>query len=559
MTPLLPDPYLRNQSHVRFTSGLSPSVAYSNVVSIPLYGPAISVAKTTDAAQAELGSTIVYRLSVANAGNASADVELFDPLPAGTSLVSNSVLLNGVPLPGADPPSGIQLGSVAPGGRVLVTFQLVVIAIPESRAISNRARAEFAFATPEGRVSRGEAESNETTVPVLVVKVSATVNTRWSETFAEDVVYYDIVVRNEGAVPVSGVNIVAALPQGLAFLAGSVAVDEIRSPGAVPASGIAVGTIAAGGSAVATFAGQVGDLPDGTVLQVNAFVSYAASGQTYSTATNTASVVVVRPEATLTLTASPGQVAPEDPITYTLVAFNASRIAIEATLQDFLPAGMTLVAGSVSVGGLSAVVVPPGVGIPIGTIGPGGRVIVVFQARVPPLADGAALLPDYSNRAELIYTFRLNDGRAVRAAAASDTVVTRVVSPLVAVQVKADPPEIYPGDEIVFRAEVSNAGNVAASVVAGGLLPAGTVLAGSGVLIDGVPAALLPNGSVVLGMLAPDQIKRFVYRVIVPRDTTLETIDGSLTASYTFVLNGREHAGLSKSNDYSVWIEGIEE
>lgn len=558
MTPLLPDPYLRNQSHVRFTSGPSPSVAYSNVVSIPLYGPAISVVKTTDAVQTELGSTIVYRLTVANAGNASADVELFDPLPAGTSLVSNSVLLNGVPLPGADPPFGMPLGSLAPGGRVLVTFQLVVIAIPESRAISNRARAEFAFATPEGRVSRGEAESNETTVPVLVVKVSATVNTRWSETFAEDVVYYDIVVRNEGAVPVSGVNIVVSLPQGLAFLAGSVAVDDVRAPGAVPASGIAVGTIAAGGSTVATFAGQVGDLPDGTVLQVNALVSYAASGQTYSTGTNTASVVLVRPEATLTLTASPGQVAPGDSITYTLVAFNASRIAIEATLQDFLPAGVTFVAGSVTVGGLSAAAFP-GFGIPLGTIGPGGRVIVVFQARVSPLADGAAQLPEYSNRAELIYTYRLNDGRAVRAAAASGTVVTRVVSPLVAVQVRADPPEIYPGDEIVFRAEVSNAGNVAASVVAGGLLPTGTALAGSGVLVEGVPTAMLPDGSAALGMLAPEQIRRFVYRVVVPRDTTLETIEGSLTVSYTFVLNGREHAGLSRSNDYSVWVEGIEE
>lgn len=559
MTPLLPDPYLRNQSHVRFTSGLYPSVAYSNVVSIPLYGPAISVRKSTDAAQAELGSTIVYRLIVANGGNAPADVELYDPLPAGTSVVSNSVLLDGMPLPGADPPSGIPLGRLAPGGQVAVSFQIIVTAIPESRVIANRARAEFAFATPEGRISRGATASNDVTVPVIGVKVSATIRTRWSQTFAGEVVYYDVFVMNEGAVPVSGVNVAVSLPQGLTFLAGSVTVDDVRAPGASPASGVAVGTIAAGGSAVVTFAGQVGDLPDGTVLQLNALVSYAASGRLYSTGTNTASVVVVQPEATLTLTTSPAQAAPGDPITYTLVASNASRIAIEATLQDLLPPGLVFVAGSVRVGGVAVASASPESGIPLGTIGPGGQVAVTFQARVPPLANGAEQLPEYANQAQLIYAFRLNDGRAVRAVAVSSTVVTRIVSPLIVVKVKAEPAEIYPGDEIVFRAEVTNKGNVAASVVVEGLLPVGTRLAGDGIQVDGTPTAILPDGSAALGVVPSDRSRRIGYRVIVPEETVLESIDGYLTASYTFELNGREHAGTSKSNEYSVSVEGIDE
>ncbi|SFB44752.1 conserved repeat domain-containing protein [Cohnella sp. OV330] len=559
MTPLLPDPYLRNQSHVRFTSGLYPSIAYSNVVSIPLFGPAITVRKTADAAQAELGSTIVYRVAVANDGNAPADVALYDPLPAGTSVVSNSVLLDGVPLPGADPPSGIPLGSLAPGGRVAVSFQLVVIAIPESRTIANRARAEFSFATPEGRISRGEAESNEVTVQVIGIKVSASIRTRWSQTFAGDVVYYDLVVMNEGAGPVSGVNVVVSLPQGLTFLAGSVTVDDVRAPGAVPASGIAVGTIAAGGSAVVTFAGQVGDLPDGSVLQVNALVFYSTSGEIDSTGTNTASVVVVKPEATLTMTASPDQAAPGDPITYTLVAYNASRIAIEATLQDLLPAGLIFVAGSVTVAGIPAAYASPGTGVPLGTISPDGRVVVAFQARVPPLASGDGQLPEYTNQAQLIYAFRLNDGRAVRAVAVSDTVITRVVSPFIAVGVKGDPSEVYPGDDIVYRAEVTNKGNVAASVFLEGLVPAGTRLAGFGIQVDGAPTAILLDGSAALGALEPDQSKRIGYRVTVPEDTMLESVEGFLTARYTFALNGREHAGTSKSNEYSVSVEGIEE
>ncbi|MDI4645944.1 hypothetical protein [Cohnella hashimotonis] len=559
MTPLLPDPYLRNQSHVRFTSGFHPSVTYSNVVSIPLYGPAISVSKSTDAAKAELGSTLVYRLLVANAGNASADVVLYDPLPAGTSFVSNSVLLDGMPLPGADPPAGIPLGSLAPGGQVAVSLQLIVTAIPESRAISNRARAEFAFATPEGRISRGKAESNEVTVPVIGVKVSAMIRTRWSQTFAGDVVYYDIVVVNEGSDPVTGVQVAATLPQGLTFLTGSVTVDDVRAPGASPLTDIAIGTIAAGGSAVVSFAGQVGDLPDGSVLQVNALVSYSASGQSYSTGTNTASVVVVKPEVALTLTASPGQAAPGDSITYTLVAYNASRIAIEATLQDLLPGGLTFIAGSVIVGGISAASASPASGIGLGTIGPGGSVTVTFQASLPQLANGADPLPSYTNQAQLIYAYRLNDGRAVRAVAASDTVVTTIVSPLIVIKVTADPAEVFPGDEIFFRAEVKNDGNAAASVVVEGLVPAGTRLAGYGIKVDGTPVAISLDGSAALGTLDPDQTKRIGYRVTVPENTILEIIEGFLTAKFTFALNGLAHAGASQSNEYRVQVEGSDE
>ncbi|CAI6033614.1 hypothetical protein [Cohnella sp. JJ-181] len=557
MTPLLPDPYLRNQSHVRFTSGRNPSAAYSNIVSIPLYGPAISVRKETDARQAELGSTIVYRLIVSNAGNAAADVTLYDALPAGTSIVSNSVLRDGMPLPGADPPSGIPLGDIAPGGEARVSFQLIVTAIPESREISNSARAAFAFATPEGRISRGETISNEVTIPVIGVKVSAAIRTRWSQTFAGDIVYYDVVVTNEGSEPITGVTVSAALPQGLTFLAGSVTVDEVRSPAASPASGIAVGSLAAGGSAVVAFAGQVGDLPNGTVLPLEAIVRYAAAGTPGVVTTNEADVVVVRPAVSLSMSANPGQAAPGDTITYTAIVYNASRIAIEGTLLDLLPAGLRFVPGSASVNGIRIADASPEAGIPLGTVAPEGRALIVLQALIP--ARLGESLPTYTNEAQLTYAFRLNDGRAVRATVASNTVATRIVSPLFAVKVAADPPEVYPGDEVIFRAEVRNAGNAAASVILEGLLPAGVRLSGYGIRVDGWPTALVLDGSVALGIIAPGASCAVAYRVVVPENTAEESLEGYMTARYAFELNGRAHTGEARSNEYLVLIEGIEE
>jgi len=557
MTPL-PDPFLLNQSVVRFTSGSQSSIAYSNIVSIPLYGPAIAIVKQTDSARAEPGSTLTYRLRVTNGGNAAAFVTLFDPYPAETSLIANSVLRDGAPLPGADPASGIPLGSLAPGGEVAVSFQLILTAIPASLKITNEAHAIFIFKTPEGRVSEGEATSNAVTIPVSAVKLSAKLGTRWSQTFAGDVVRYEIVVSNEGGQLVSGVSVVVSLSAGLTFLSGSVTVDDVRSPDAIPVEEIAVGNIPAGASVYIAFDAQVGDLPDGSVLTSDAIVYYASGGEPLSADTNAVSIVVVRPVVLLTLSVSPGLVAPGDTVSYTAIVHNASGIAVDAQLLDFLPAGLTLVGGSVAFDGQRVAGVSAQTGIPLGIVGPGARVFVAFQALAADLT-GAEAPPIYTSRARLIYAFRLNDGRAVRAATASNSVTVRVVSPVLDLAVFAEPAHVFPGEEIAIRAEVSNAGNAAAETTLTSLIPPGTRLAGYSVRVDGMPTALSVDGSLALGWLAPGDRRTVAYRIAVPELTDDESINGSLTAQYRFEVSGRPYSGASRSNTYQVQVLGHEE
>ncbi|MNC81573.1 hypothetical protein D3C75_1347420 [compost metagenome] len=51
--------------------------------------------------------------------------------------------------------------------------------------------------------------------------------------------------------------LVDPIPAGSQFVVGSVAVDGVSRPGANPAAGIVIGTIAAGASATVTFQVQV--------------------------------------------------------------------------------------------------------------------------------------------------------------------------------------------------------------------------------------------------------------------------------------------------------------
>lgn len=111
VTSLPASAVLNNQSTVSFTSGAFSATTFSNTVTTPVYQPILTAVKTGDQAIATVGDTVVYSIAISNAGNYGASVTLTDTIPAGTELVPNSVIVNGASVPGADPASGIPLGS----------------------------------------------------------------------------------------------------------------------------------------------------------------------------------------------------------------------------------------------------------------------------------------------------------------------------------------------------------------------------------------------------------------------------------------------------------------
>ncbi|MEK0316656.1 hypothetical protein [Cohnella sp. 56] len=395
--------------------------------------------------------------------------------------------------------------------------------------------------------------SNEVTIPVSDVSLSAALRTRWSQTFAGDIVHYEVSAANEGAQAVADAALDLNMPSGLTFLAGSVTIGDIRSPGASPVGGIPVGGIPAGGSVSVAFDAQVGDLPNDSILTCEAVVHYTVGGEQFTATTNAVSIVVVKPEVALTLSASPLVAAPGDAIAYALVAYNASDFAVEATLTGYLPAGLAPAGGIVVIDGRQVAVAAADASIPLGIIGPGARVYISFKAVVPSIAGGAA--PSlYTNEARLVYVFRLNDGRAVGSSVLSNSVSVRIISPVIQVVVSADPSNVYPGEGFRIRAEVSNTGNAAADTILTNLLPVGARFAGYSVHVDGAPTAIVLDGSVALGMLKPGERRRIEYRLTVPEHTDEEVIDGVLIARYRFEVAGSPRAGESRSNAYQVSI-----
>ncbi|MEB9553589.1 hypothetical protein P4J60_19245, partial [Bacillus cereus] len=122
------------------------STSPSNPVTTQINNATLTSVKTVSQAIADIGDTLTYTVTLTNTGNVSADNTVFtDPIPNGTTFVSNSVTINGVPLPDADPATGFSVGSIAPGASVIVSFQVIIFSTPIINPIPNKAFISFEY------------------------------------------------------------------------------------------------------------------------------------------------------------------------------------------------------------------------------------------------------------------------------------------------------------------------------------------------------------------------------------------------------------------------------
>ncbi|MFS0559083.1 DUF11 domain-containing protein, partial [Brevibacillus sp. 179-C9.3 HS] len=135
---------------------------------IDVNAPKFDVTKSANISVAQPGDVITYQVVVTNTGTADANVVvMFDASPEGTTLVANSVTIDGVPQPGADP-SNLSLGTVAAGQTVVIEYQLLVICNPASGQFVNEALFEYQYQmSPDSPVLTGFGASNVLVIQTL--------------------------------------------------------------------------------------------------------------------------------------------------------------------------------------------------------------------------------------------------------------------------------------------------------------------------------------------------------------------------------------------------------
>ncbi|MBS7728395.1 DUF11 domain-containing protein, partial [Vibrio cholerae] len=95
--------------------------------------------KTATPETVTLGDIITYTISLQNTGTIPANnILVSDPIPTGTSFIQNSVTINNVSQPTANPETGIQIPTLSPSESATISFHVLVTSIPPSGEIQNQ-------------------------------------------------------------------------------------------------------------------------------------------------------------------------------------------------------------------------------------------------------------------------------------------------------------------------------------------------------------------------------------------------------------------------------------
>lgn len=387
-------------------------VVNANAIQININSPTIQVTKAADVAGAVVGDTITYTVTVSNTGTANAaSVVLTDALPAGLTFVGGSVTVGGIPRPTYNIISGAPLGALNLNSSVVVTYRAVVTSLPGTFLLPNSANAAFTFQMVAGGQNiTGVIPSNTVSTPVYSPIIGINKSSNRTTATVGSTVTYTLLVSNTGN-RAANVTLTDNIPTGSSFIPGTFRVNGNVIAGANPATGAAIGSVAAGATSSVTFDVQVNALPSPPQFVDQATAAYTFTppdGRTLSgsAASNTLTLPVSLPNVALAKSVNAADVAVGETLTYTsVIANNGSEAITNVTLTDVLPAGTTFVPGSVIIGGTPNATANPGTGIAVGTVAENSTVTVTLQAAVTSLPASAQLI-NYSNVSYTVGTFR---------------------------------------------------------------------------------------------------------------------------------------------------------
>lgn len=322
-------------------------------------------------------STVYYGVNVTNNGVTDlTGVTLSDPLPSGITGYSWACSVpspssnSSCPTPsnGAGPLNGLALPTIPSGGqlRFLITATTASSSLPP--VITNTATVTPPTGSdpaicklPDG--SNGcTASASISTAPYVSITKTAVSSGPFH---AGDTVSYDLTVANEGSAPLGGVTVTDTLPAGLTNGQWSCSVPSGSFASCpTPATGSLTGG-AVGPSAGLSIPGQsklvyrvtatvASPVATASSVTNTASVTSSSSGaQCYNNATasplancsSTATVSLLpQMQVALNKTASPsGTLFGGQTLTYTVTVNNTGSVATSGTVNDPLPAGLTLV------------------------------------------------------------------------------------------------------------------------------------------------------------------------------------------------------------------------
>ncbi|MDA2197298.1 MULTISPECIES: hypothetical protein, partial [unclassified Bacillus cereus group] len=220
----------------------------SNPVSTQIKEAILSMTKNESASFADIGQTAFYTTSITNVGNTDATNIIFtDVLPSGLTFVPNTLTVDGVLQPNANPNTGVLLAALPPNEIYSIVFQVTVSSIPPINPAPNTASTTYEFTVdPVNPPVSSSATSNTT---LLQINNANIISTKTADlTFADvsNTITFTLNLPNTGNVAATDVTVIDILDSNLSFVPNSFTVNGQTIPNADLSTGVNIGAINGG-------------------------------------------------------------------------------------------------------------------------------------------------------------------------------------------------------------------------------------------------------------------------------------------------------------------------
>ncbi|EEL23703.1 cell surface protein [Bacillus toyonensis] len=539
--------HVQNQSTSRYTINGEEQISNSNITFTEVISANVIATKTTPLQYADLQTIIPYTISIINNGNIQVEnIIVTDIIPANTSFIENSVIVNGNARPNDNPLNGIQIDSIPPNTTATILFQVRVTSIPQTNPISNTSTIQYEYTVPDQPPITETIISSAAVTEIHHANLNSNKAVDLAFATVGDTLTYTITLNQTGNVAANDVVIQDIIPQGTTFIENSVIVNGETLPGVNPVSGIPIGTIMVGGNAIASFQVTVTSIPTPNELHNNAITTfnYIVNPNnipvTNTTTTNTVTTTVQNDNVIAIKSVGVTNALPGQTLTYTITITNSGNVTIEDLLaRDTLPIDTTFVVGSVTINGINQPNENPENGITLGNLAPNESVIITFQVTI----SSSTLQSTINNNASVSYTVIIDPTKPpITITKQTNTVTTTVIDPMVRIEKTADKSIAVIGDIITFTLAVFNHSpipTISTSVVDS--IPAGTTFIENSVTINGTPVPnVRPDTGINIGSLSADTVATITFQVLVTSIPSNSTIINSAIVTAAFQLTPQD-------------------
>ncbi len=326
-----------------------------------------------------------------------------------------------------------------------------------------------------------------------------------------ETVNYTVTFTNTCQSPLTDVYFQDTIPNGLAFVSGSVVVNGTTDPGADPNAGFVLPDVPGGETVTVEFAALVTEIPTPNPALNSANITYSYTpieggipGIFNETSNEVPVEVSTLADIFVVKTAAPSPAIPGNMLTYTVTVANAGPSASEnVVLTDDIPSSLSNAEYSTNGGGTFA---PWSGSLALGSLAAGENRTILVRGTLSPSASGQIVNtavvssstpdPDPDNNTS-------TDVTPVEPSADLSVVKT------------ANPSPIFAGEVITYTLDIQNAGpSVAVNTDLADQLAAG--LLNAEFSTNGGATWVPFNGTIFLGNLQPGSFQQLLIRATVP-------------------------------------------